>query len=121
MVDGLVLINCTSQTAGWLEWVYHKVNIKSLKRQASSAGGQYKSGLPDGVVDYLLWYHLGRGDSLDSMSLASIYKQHFAREVNPRNLLPLLQAYLHRTDLGLAREINSANGKPLFGATRSLK
>ena len=27
MVDGLILVNCSSQSAGWLEWVYHKVKI----------------------------------------------------------------------------------------------
>ena len=25
MIDGLVLINCNSQSAGWVEWVYNKV------------------------------------------------------------------------------------------------
>ena len=34
--------------------------------------------LPDTVVDYLIWYHLGRPDAegrgLDAVSVASIYK-----------------------------------------------
>ena len=25
LVEGLVLINCNSQTSGWVEWAYHKV------------------------------------------------------------------------------------------------
>lgn len=54
------------------------------------------------------------------MSLVSIYKQHFSSEVNPKNLSPLLHAYMQRSDLGIAREI-ATNGKPLFGATRTLK
>ena len=69
-------------------------------------------------------YHLGRtsgeGRSLDTVSLVSIYKQHFSGQVNPRNFHSLLSAYMSRSDLGLAREI-AANGKPLFGATRSLQ
>ncbi len=58
--------------------------------------------------------------SLDALSLASIYKQHFTCEVNPRNLGLLVTAYMQRTDLGIAREV-AANGKPLFGSTRSLR
>ena len=82
MIDGLVLINCNSQNAGWVEWVYHKVNIKSLRRlqqqqeqlqaqrQANvnddgtgGGGTRLTTGLPDTVVDYLVWYHLGRPES----------------------------------------------------------
>jgi pimeloyl-ACP methyl ester carboxylesterase len=49
MVEGLVLVNCNSQTAGWLEWVYHKVNIKNLKKCTTS-------GLPESIIEYLIWY-----------------------------------------------------------------
>ena len=49
MIDGLILINCNSQSAGWLEWVYHKVNIKNLKKVNSAISP------PDSVVEYLLW------------------------------------------------------------------
>ena len=85
MIDGLILINCNSQNAGWVEWVYHKVNIKSLRklqqqqeqqqqqqqRQRQNVeeegevrtSGRLTGGLPDTVVDYLIWYHLGRPDS----------------------------------------------------------
>ena len=81
MIDGLILINCNSQNAGWVEWVYHKVNIKSLRKlqqqqeqiqqhqkeeEADNNGSRalrLTGGLPDTVVDYLIWYHLGRPDS----------------------------------------------------------
>ena len=81
MIDGLILINCNSQNAGWVEWVYHKVNIKSLRKlqqqqeqiqqhqkeeEADTNGSRalrLTGGLPDTVVDYLIWYHLGRPDS----------------------------------------------------------
>ena len=52
MVDGLILVNCNSNTAGWIEWVYHKVNIKSLKK-LTNATNVVK--LPDSVVEYLIW------------------------------------------------------------------
>ena len=41
-------------------------------------------------------------------------------QVSPRNLALLLQTYMGRNDLGLAREI-AANGKPMLGSTRTLK
>ena len=44
----------------------------------------------------------------------------FLFQVSPRNLALLLQTYMARNDLGLAREIAS-NGKPLLGSTRTLK
>ena len=49
MVDGLILVNGMAQSAGWMEWVYHKVNIKSLKKASSVTT------LPDSVVEYLIW------------------------------------------------------------------
>ena len=108
MIDGLILINCNSQNAGWVEWVYNKINMKSLRKQlrqqqtGKSAiclhffvynflktlyayityidpdldGGGVP--LPETVVDYLIWYHLGRPDvegrGLDAVSVASIYR-----------------------------------------------
>ncbi len=91
MIDGLILINCNSQNAGWVEWVYNKINLKSLRKQSKSGGpnagnivtnnSESSIGnlpLPESVVDYLMWYHLGRVDAegrgLDAMSIASIYK-----------------------------------------------
>jgi hypothetical protein len=28
LVDGMVLLNCNSSSSGWLEWAYHKMNMK---------------------------------------------------------------------------------------------
>lgn len=90
MVDGLVLINCNSQNAGWVEWVYNKINMKSLRKQirqqqmqsvttqSSMTSESNNLPLPETVVDYLIWYHLGRPDAegrgLDAVSVASIYR-----------------------------------------------
>ena len=77
MVDGLILINCNSQNAGWVEWVYNKINLKTLKKQQRPECSSNLA-LPDTVVDYLIWYHLGRPDAegraLDAISVSSIYK-----------------------------------------------
>ena len=59
MVDGLILINCNSQTSSWMEWAYHKMNIKNIKKNKT---------ITDSVVDNLIWHHIGNtgGDrSLD--------------------------------------------------------
>lgn len=114
LVDGMVLINCTSSSSGWLEWAYHKMNMKNLRKSPV---------VPESVVEYLVWYHLGSlgGDrSIDSVSLASILKQHFIAEVNPVNLALLIQAYVTRTDIKLARDL-AANGKTMLGSNRTLK
>jgi hypothetical protein len=84
--------------------------------------------LPESVVDYLIWYHLGRPDAegrgLDAISVASIYKQYFItggnEGPNGKNLALLMQTFVQRSDLNLAREI-APNGKELLGATRALK
>ena len=114
LVDGLILINCDSQKAGWVEWGYHKVNMKNLKKCKT---------LDDSVVEYLIWYHLGslsRDRGLDVVSLASIYKQYFKTEVQPASLLQLIQSYANRSDLGLVREI-APNGKIILGSKPTLK
>ena len=57
-----------------------KVNMQQLKKA---------SVIPDSVVDHLLWYHLGslNGRGLDTLSLASIYRQHFTNNLSPANML----------------------------------
>jgi len=128
MVDGLILINCNSQNAGWVEWVYNKINLKTLKKQQRPECSSNLA-LPDTVVDYLIWYHLGRPDAegraLDAISVSSIYKQYFnaggSEGPNCKNLAAFLQSYVQRSDLNLAREI-APNGKVLYGASsRALK
>jgi len=112
LVEGLVLLNCSSSSSGWLEWAYHKVNLQQLKKSKT---------LPESVVEYLIWYHLGSltGRGLDTLSLASIYRQHFTSQLSPSNLAGLIHSYVTRTDLGLARSL-STTGKTLKGGNRSL-
>jgi len=53
--------------------------------------------LPDAVVDYLLWYHLGT-DSC-SKNLVSVFKQHFKTQVNKQNMSLLVQAHINRNEI----------------------
>jgi len=112
LVEGLVLFNCSSSSSGWVEWAYHKVNIQHLKKERT---------VPDSVVEWLIWYHLGNltGRGLDTLSLASIYRQYFTSNLSPANLGGLIHSYASRTDLGLARDL-SPMGKTLRGNCRSL-
>jgi len=101
LIDGLIVINCNSQTSGWMEWAYHKVNMKAIKKARR---------LPDCVVDYLVWHHMGsigkeRGPEV--VSLAAMYRQYFRTEVKPGNLAKLLQSYTSRSDLNIARLTDS--------------
>ena len=102
LIDGLIVINCNSQTSGWMEWAYHKVNMKAIKKGRR---------LPDSVVDYLVWHHLGnigkdRGSEV--VSIAAMYRQYFRTEVNPGNLARLLQSYVTRSNLNMAGDKESS-------------
>ena len=114
LVEGLILINCDIQKAGWLEWGYHKVSMKNLGKATV---------LPDPALEFLIWYHFGKADNDPSISksrLASSLKQYLQNNLWPANLAKLLDSYMKRTPLKLSREI-AANGKTLHGATRTLK
>ena len=114
LIEGVILINCDLQSAGWLEWGYHKVNMKNMGKAVT---------LPDSALEYLIWFHFGKieGDQLKSnVRLASTFKQYFQNNVHPSNLSKLMNSYMTRTNLKLAREIAS-NGKTIHGATRTLK
>lgn len=111
-VDGLILLNCDISNAGWSEWGYSKLNIKNIKKHEK---------ITDGIIDYLLWYHLGESRCLNKVeNLVSVYKQHFQTQINSSNLSQLIQTYLERSEIKLAREL-AANGKTLHGSTRTLK
>ena len=103
LIDGLIVINCNSQTSGWREWAYHKVNMKALKKAKR---------LPDSVVNYLVWHHLGstvKARGSYGINLAAMYRQYFRTEVNPSNFARLLESYVTRSDLSIARNSDKRN------------
>ena len=93
LVDGLVLVNTSSASSGWLEWAYTKVGMHTLRRTNT---------LPDSVLEFLLWHHLGTAGK--ETGLAAVYRQYFASQVNPNNLALLLQSYASRREIPLARD-----------------
>lgn len=116
-VGALCLINCISTPSGWIEWGYQSFNARYLRSK----------GMTQGVVDYLMWHHFGRNPEERNHDLAAMYKAHFERSVNPTNLAMLINSYIHRTDLQIARtpsgspQVNIATLKmPVINITGSL-
>ncbi|XP_075990560.1 protein NDRG3-like isoform X3 [Anticarsia gemmatalis] len=108
-VDALALINCTSNQAGWIEWAYQKMNSRSLKAR----------GMTQGVLDYLMWHHFGRFPEERNHDLTQMYRAYFTRNVNPTNLSLFIDAYVRRTDLGIARETDTIK-VPVLNITGAL-
>ncbi|KZC03934.1 Protein NDRG3 [Dufourea novaeangliae] len=100
-VNALCLINCVSTQSGWIEWAYQKMNVRHLRSQ----------GMTQGVLDYLMWHHFGRGTEERNHDLVQVYKNYFERHVNPTNLALFIDSYVRRTDLNITRELDPIRKK----------
>ncbi|XP_043465361.1 protein NDRG3 isoform X3 [Leptopilina heterotoma] len=116
-INALCLINCVSTQAGWIEWGYQKLNVRYLRSQ----------GMTQGVLDYLMWHHFGRGTEERNHDLVQVYKNYFERRVNPTNLALFIDSYVQRTDLNISRELDPTRKKegltldvPVMNITGSL-
>ncbi|KAK0095796.1 hypothetical protein PV326_007358 [Microctonus aethiopoides] len=107
-VNALCLINCVSTQAGWIEWGYQKLNVRYLRSQ----------GMTQGVLDYLMWHHFGRGTEERNHDLVQVYTNYFERRVNPTNLALFIDSYVRRTDLNITRELDPTRIKE--GSTLSV-
>ncbi|XP_034936599.1 protein NDRG3 isoform X2 [Chelonus insularis] len=107
-VNALCLINCVSTQAGWIEWGYQKLNVRHLRSQ----------GMTQGVLDYLMWHHFGRGTEERNHDLVQVYTNYFERKVNPINLALFIDSYVRRTDLNITRELDPTRKKE--GSTLSV-
>uniref|UniRef100_A0A1B6CKS7 Protein NDRG3 n=1 Tax=Clastoptera arizonana TaxID=38151 RepID=A0A1B6CKS7_9HEMI len=92
-VEALCLINVVSTSAGWIEWGYQKINARYLKSR----------GMTQGVLDYLMWHHFGRGTEERNHDLVQVYRNYFERCINPSNLAMFIDSYVRRTDLNMTR------------------
>ncbi|XP_063244988.1 protein NDRG3 isoform X2 [Bacillus rossius redtenbacheri] len=95
-VEALCLVNCVSTQAGWIEWGYQKLNSRHLRSK----------GMTQGVLDYLMWHHFGRGTEERNHDLVQVYKNYFERHVNPTNLALFIDSYVRRTDLNISRDVD---------------
>lgn len=98
-VGALCLVNCNSTAAGWIEWGYQTFNARYLRTK----------GMTQSVIDYLMWHHFGRNWEERNHDLVQMYKMQFEKSVNPINLGMWIYAYIHRTDMNIART-PSSNG-----------
>ncbi|XP_055643154.1 protein NDRG3 isoform X8 [Toxorhynchites rutilus septentrionalis] len=103
-VGALCLINCSSTAAGWIEWGYQLLNTRNLRSK----------GMTQGVLDYLMWHHFGRNPEERNLDLVQLYKSNFERSINPVNLAMLIDSYIKRTDLNIAR---TPSGTPQTAAS----
>uniref|UniRef100_A0A1B6LBZ6 Protein NDRG3 n=2 Tax=Graphocephala atropunctata TaxID=36148 RepID=A0A1B6LBZ6_9HEMI len=92
-VEALCLINVVSTQAGWIEWGYQKINARYLKSK----------GMTQGVLDYLMWHHFGRGTEERNHDLVQVYRTYFERFINPGNLAMFIDSYVRRQDLNMTR------------------
>ncbi|PAV58137.1 hypothetical protein WR25_11771 [Diploscapter pachys] len=82
---GIILVHCTSTTAGIIEYCKEKVMNLRLENGIMS----------DGAWDYLLAHKFGGGDSAHKSS----YLEEMKTSLNPKNLSKYLLAFTKRTDL----------------------
>lgn len=94
-VEGLVLINCNASKCGWIEWGYQKWNSWYLRSGQMTAG----------VEEYLLWHWFGSKTLENNHDLVTAYMEYM-RSINPTNLGHFVTSYMHRTDLGINRELD---------------
>jgi len=98
-VDSLMLANCCTGKAGWVEWGYQKRNVSHLRTV----------GVSQPVLDYLLWHHLGSQYEERAHDLLQVYKHYFSNSVSGSNLAPLVEQYIWRTEVQLTRDPSEKN------------
>ncbi|XP_050443778.1 protein NDRG3 isoform X1 [Adelges cooleyi] len=101
-VEALCLVNVVSTHAGWLEYGYQRLNSRYLKSK----------GMTQGVMDYLMWHHFGKGTEERNHDLARVYREYFEHSVHPGNLAAFIDSYVRRTDLGISRSTPTSEGCP---------
>jgi pimeloyl-ACP methyl ester carboxylesterase len=95
-MDALILVNCVSTQAGWIEWGYQKLNARHLKTK----------GMTQSAMDYLMWHHFGKLDQERNHDLVQAYRQYFEKNVNAFNLGLFIGSYVKRSDMEIVREID---------------
>ncbi|KAK6107184.1 Ndr family protein [Brugia pahangi] len=93
-MDALILINCVATSAGWIEWFYQQINIRSLRTR----------GMTNFSVDYLLWHHFGNHVTLNPPDTVRRYRAYLQHLPNPKNLSAFIEAYLNRTPISISRD-----------------
>uniref|UniRef100_A0A5S6QP33 AB hydrolase-1 domain-containing protein n=1 Tax=Trichuris muris TaxID=70415 RepID=A0A5S6QP33_TRIMR len=85
---GVILIHCTSTTAGVIEYIKDKV----MHRKLSSVG------MNQSTWDYLIFHKFG-GAGDENAEKVQQYVSHLKENLNPYNLSLYLESFMRRTDL----------------------
>lgn len=93
-VDALIMVNCSANQAGWVEWGYEKWNIRNLRL----------TGMTSFTIDYLLWHHFGRRYDQCSPDIVRQYRVFFQHLPNPNNLAAFIESYIQRTPVAISRD-----------------
>ncbi|KAL3116120.1 hypothetical protein niasHT_007420 [Heterodera trifolii] len=91
VLDALLLINATSQKAGWVEWAYQRWNVNSLRSERMTRF----------TVDYLMWHHFGKHFEECNPDIVQQYRDYFYSHPNPSNLALYIETFLNRNELSL--------------------
>lgn len=111
-VDGLFLINPTSTSSTWTEWLYQKLNVYYLGWFNNNSANNLSQTFPQSAQDYLMWHHFGKVTEERNRDLVETYKSYFSgKSINARNLSQFIDSYIKRTDLGIVRSDKERNFK----------
>lgn len=90
---GLVLVNCVTRSARWLEGFSLKWPTKDIPDQKWT----------DSLMKYLLWYHLGSETQKTQPDLEDLLRRHLEENVNVKNVIKLMNTYFKRTAIHMER------------------
>lgn len=90
-VESLVLVNCSSTSAGYVERMSQWMNTTFVNNRWL-------------LVSYLLWHHFGRPHDCNQ-DLVTVYRENFRSTINFTNLSHLINSYINRTDLDIGKRV----------------
>ncbi|KAJ8025914.1 hypothetical protein HOLleu_33618 [Holothuria leucospilota] len=87
-VLGLILLECTSTAAGFMEWGQEKVASWNLTHR----------GMNPTAEKYLLWHHLGTHSS-DMVDIVNSYRANLYERMNAHNLALFIDKFTNRNNV----------------------
>ncbi|CAF0970633.1 unnamed protein product [Adineta ricciae] len=105
---GLILVNCITRGVGWLEGFSLKWPTKDIPEQRWTSS----------LLNYLIWYHLGSESQSSQPDLVAALRDHLENNINVKNAIKLLNAFLKRIAIPLKR---SPDGNKHGNAALTLK
>ena len=98
VVECLVLLNASCETASWMEWGYEKMSSHYLKTKGMTIFCQ----------DYLIWHYFGKIDERTNLDLVGLVRDQLHRIKHPRNLGMFIESYSKRDAIKVTRPAAAA-------------